>query len=347
MFSPQLTDVCLDGSTIIGTGYVTDVVSECSCAASNSAADLLKAGVPTSKTDTLSALAKGLDGVPGWVNSISNTSDTVRIHTLLIGYDACGAVNSSTVPVCLTTVANHTNAELKVEYKTDGSPASIAAKVVTLLSSGDAADISWLQNAAKVILGGDDSSHALPPHWPGAVNPLLWSMTSNTHDVSPSLLEYGMEHSLSYVLRAGIQRTYGTSGAMCAQDVIDPSSTTLNMTALGYSFALAWVIPQLILNFLALVAFMPWMISSYPILPAYEMSKSPIAFTMMATRSRIVSTKMKSLSGNIEDAYMWPRMDVILRLGESVDTVEDMDLGLIVLDKPKNVAFLTMGKEYQ
>lgn len=40
-------------------------------------------------------------------------------------------------------------------------------------------------------------------------------------------------------------------------------------------------------------------------------------------------------------------MDVILRLGESIDTVEDMDLGLIVLDKPKNVAFLTMGKEYQ
>lgn len=77
------------------------------------------------------------------------------------------------------------------------------------------------------------------------------------------------------------------------------------MTALGYSFALAWVIPQLILNFLALLAFMPWMISSYPILPAYEMCKSPIAFTMMATRSKIMTGKMKSLSGNIEDAYMY------------------------------------------
>ncbi|KAJ3330868.1 hypothetical protein HDU91_003480, partial [Kappamyces sp. JEL0680] len=199
----------------------------------------------------------------------------------------------------------------------------------------------------STLLGGRLSSHLLPPHWPGTINPLLWPISTNTQDVSPSLLNVGMEHTQAFLLRAAIQRTYGVTGTTCPQNVIDPASTALFITPLGYQFALAWVIPQLLINAIALIAFIPWLTSKTCIMPAYRLCKNSAIFTSMAAKSRVLSARMKNLSSNLEDAYMWPRMDVTLRLGESIDTVEDVDEGLIVFDQPKLVGPMVLGKNYE
>lgn len=52
------------------------------------------------------------------------------------------------------------------------------------------------------------------------------------------------------------------------------------------------------------------------------------------------------MSSNIDQALMWPRLDLVLRIGESVLTSEDPERGILVLEKPKMVTALSFEKTY-
>jgi hypothetical protein len=107
-----------------------------------------------------------------------------------------------------------------------------------------------------------------------------------------------------------------------------------------------WIISQLIINAIIFAAYVPWWLHKYPMMPAVEVSRDNIIFSLYAAKNGITYNRMKSMSSNMEAGLMWPRLDIILRVGESVQTKDDPERGVIVLDKPKLVTVLNYDKKY-
>ena len=123
IFPPQLTDTCNDGAGIIGSGFVSTVSSKCSCSQDASLASLLNSGIPSSIASDVFTKVNSLSGALGWVNGIIQSGTTMNVYTILNGLDVCGGVNgaSPSLSVCKTVVSNHSNAQVQVIYKTDGT----------------------------------------------------------------------------------------------------------------------------------------------------------------------------------------------------------------------------------
>lgn len=172
---PQLTDVCADGSTIQGPGFATDVSSQCVCSASSSYADLRVAtGLDDADVTLVQTYVKSLVKTYGWVNQVNQVDDQViNVTSILTGTNLCGGFNSTlpAVPVCKTQISNHRFIGTLVQYKTDGTPASIAAKQVTEYDydgvTTGSANITWLYTGLNNLFGASISYNILPPHWPG------------------------------------------------------------------------------------------------------------------------------------------------------------------------------------
>ena len=81
-------------------------------------------------------------------------------------------------------------------------------------------------------------------------------------------------------------------------------------------------------------------------MPAVEVARDNIIFSLYAAKNMVTNNRMKSMNSNMEAGLMWPRLDLVLRIGESVQTKEDPDRGAIVMDKPKLVTFLSYSKCY-
>ena len=177
---PQLIDVCQDGSTIKGKGFTTNISTSCYCANGIDVKSLQVAGIPLSLASSMSIKAIAQENFPGWVNAVTTDLDKniTTIYTLLNGHDTCAgfqnpnnANSTSSAPVCISTLTDHRNSQLRVTYKTDGTPASIAAKQVDILEFGELASMSWLHQSVLNLLEinslTNTSSHYLPSHWPG------------------------------------------------------------------------------------------------------------------------------------------------------------------------------------
>jgi hypothetical protein len=173
--SPQLTDVCQDGSTILGPGFVTNLTTECYCSTSATTAALSAVSFPSSLAATASGYVQTLGLSPGWVNAVTqNANGSIQISTILTGTNVCGGVNSTSpsTPVCLTTIFSQEPAVVQVTYKTDGTPASIAAEIAQAMSidAENPADLDYLYTAIKNFFDGQDVQYnILPPHWPGTL----------------------------------------------------------------------------------------------------------------------------------------------------------------------------------
>ena len=83
-FPSQLTDVCSDGSTIIGPGCMSKLSTTCVCSYDSSNTGLINAGVPAASIDDFQAQISILGPNTGWVNGISTTNGTImKITTVL------------------------------------------------------------------------------------------------------------------------------------------------------------------------------------------------------------------------------------------------------------------------
>ena len=165
-------------------------------------------------------------------------------------------------------------------------------------------------------------------------------------DASLGKLEPGMETAIALMMRAAIQRSYVVRGGFCTQNIEDPTTVTLTIGGYGFVLGLLWVIFQLCVNVLAFVAYIPWLMNPYPILPAIQAAQDPIIFSLLSSKNAVTSSKMRGMSSNIDGALMWPKMDIILRVGESVLTAEDPERGVVLLDKPKMVTDMSYDKTY-
>ena len=173
IFTPQLIDACKDGSTIKGNGFTTNISSSCFCSESSAPDDLVNAGVPAGFALAFADKVLGLEGYPGMVNQIlypASSNGTLRVITGLVGYaGTCGGANftSPSVAVCSTSIFNHQQAFLLVQYKTDGTSASIAAQSAFVLDTMELSDMLYLAESFTNFFEGNLSSHFLPAHWPG------------------------------------------------------------------------------------------------------------------------------------------------------------------------------------
>ena len=175
---------------------------------------------------------------------------------------------------------------------------------------------------------------------------MLWMASENMQDVTLGLLEPGMEAAMALMARAAMQRSYKVTGGFCKENVDDPTTLTLNIGGYGFILGLFWVVCQLTLNVLAFLAYIPWIQNPYPILPAVQAAHDPIIFSLLSSKNAMTSSKMKGMSSNIEGALMWPKLDMVLRIGESVLTYEDPERGVVLMDKPKMVTDMSFDKIY-
>lgn len=355
--SPQLTDACQDGSSIVGNGISAEVYTTCQCSVSSSKADLMNAGLDA-EFSTEAATYAGLQShAAGWVNTIKNGDDVVNMTTILTGSHVCGGHNSSSpaVAVCKTQIKNHQQVAVLVTYKTDGTPASIAAKTLEVLGDArseslgitrESLNMTWMYVALKNLYGGEVSHHLLPGHWPGSINPLLWMTSTNMQDVTMGLLEPGMEAAIALLMQASIQRSYTVTGGFCTQNIEDPLTVTMTIKDYAFLPGLIWIIFQLIVNMVAFAGYVPWLINHHPILPAIQICQDQIILSLLSAKNAVITTRMKGLTSNFDSNIAWPKMDIVLRIGESILTAEDPERGVILMDKPKMVTDMSYDKVY-
>ena len=175
---------------------------------------------------------------------------------------------------------------------------------------------------------------------------MLWMTSENMQSVSSGHLSSGLSSSVGLLIRAAIQRSYTVTGGTCQQTVSDTTTVTLKLADYGFYFGIIWVCIQLFINFLVFAAYIPWMMSHDPLLPGILICQEHVIFSLVASKSEVAKARIKSIPSNLEPALIWPRLDAILRIGESVISVEDPERGLIALDKPRLVGPLNYVKTY-
>lgn len=115
------------------------------------------------------------------------------------------------------------------------------------------------------------------------------------------------------------------------------------MKPYGYSISVFILGFQIIVTMISGLAFIPWMLSSNPILPAMRFMKEKIY--MIA----LIKTCKVNFGGdqlcNAPSFQIWQSLDLVLKIGESVQTIND-EAGHITLDKPKMVKALVNGRRY-
>jgi hypothetical protein len=349
IFPPQLVDTAYDGSSIVGPGFTTKVDTSCDCSNSLNAVHLVASGVDATYVSDMVHQVRRLGDLTGIVSSLeyNQTAETVTVVSLLVNVGVCGGRNATNpgIPVCTTVLSEHNNAVVLARYITDGTPASVAIAYVENRETLGKADIEWMYKALDNFLGGKINTFVLPETIPGLVNPMLWWATPNMIKVSPSLLEAGMETTMAMIMRPAIQRTYSTQGEMCTQNVIDDTKSVFFISGFGFTFGLIFCITEIVINLICIGMAVPWFLKKNPIGPAIRLASDKNYFMiMLASRLGAQTINGTSLTGTI--TTIWPKMDIFLRVGESIGTKDDVEFGMITIDRPKMVTDFVSSKSY-
>ncbi|KAJ3272046.1 hypothetical protein HDV01_005998 [Terramyces sp. JEL0728] len=346
VIAPQLIDAAADRTIIVGSGYVTNISTSCSCIDSASSANIASNGnIPVGIAQNMSTQVTGFENIPAMVNYVRSNSTAVTINTILTGTNVCTMTDPSKIgyPLCTTTAFDLRTASVSITFMTDGSPASIAPKNVEILSTGGSSVISWLFTAYTSILEGVQTSTVLPETVKGSINPLLWWSTTNMQSVNPALLSAGVESMFAILGRAGVQRTYTHTSSRCSQSIIDYNSIVLRMGETGYSLGLIFFGLQLAMVVLAFLGTIPWLLCKHPIYPGIRIVTDHVFFMVM------INSTLASLFGvnaTMDSPLIWTKFDFVVRVGEAIKTRDDPDLGQIILDRPKFVSHFSKGKSY-
>jgi hypothetical protein len=353
---PQLVDTCNDGTTIKGLGYSIDITTSCSCAHSMDPEDLQNNDLIGSEELANDLYSKYNDDTKAYVsmiNKVAMNGKTMEVHTALTRTYLCGGTNSSfpPVPVCKTTFSNHKRILVMAEYMTDGTPASIALKRVTILPDDPAqgtgsADIEkWFYPAMKNLLGGATSSKILSETIPGAACPILWWTTANMQAIGYAYVEAGLETTWSMLSRVAIQRSYSTKGNSCQKNVASSAVLVFNTTQDRAQIMYVFIGIQFFVQLISLLAYIPWLHSEYPIAAAIRLLDDPVYLTQMISNSQFAARLVPS-NATTDTREMWAVYDKRIRLGETKNTQEDPEYGMLSLDKPRLVSHCQWGKLY-
>jgi hypothetical protein len=346
VIGPQLLGAVGDGDTIVGNGFVADIVTECQCSPGPNIEDLRKVGVPVeflNATVTLASKHSESNEIVG-ISVITKGSDSMNVTLVLVNSPVCGGYKMLTYPVCKTKFDNHRYGTIEMQYMTDGTPASIAQEVVRAREVEQNADIeNWMYTAMLNLYGSQVSAMKLPGTVPGMMNPLLYWTSSDLVAINVALVEAGLETFFTIILRAAIQRSYTTKGATCVRNIVVEDQSMMSSLSYGIQSGLALLIIQQILCTLSAFAFIPWLINSSPATPAIRAVKENAYFTTLLADSNF-SENIRGLC-NAPTFAIWQALDATVKVGESVESMEE-DVGHIVMEKPKLVRPLVNGRKY-
>ncbi|KAI8918906.1 hypothetical protein BC831DRAFT_481833 [Entophlyctis helioformis] len=344
IMTPQIIGAVDDGDTIIGPGYLTTISTNCACTKNNQISGIEAAGIPTTVSAALHARFQTLGHELGWANAIDIQDDHITVRSLLSGAVLCGGRNGSFIPICTTTLSDHREATVMVRYMTDGTTASIAPETVTIRKVGKVANIrDWLGASVLAIFDGPISSFELPATVPGVLNPLMWWTSPNLMTINPALLEGGIETSLSILIRGGMQRTYTTHGETCARNIAVPGQSLVTMLQYGTHVSVFILSVQLFMCVVATVAFVPWLMSPYPLGPCIRAVRETVYFTTLVNSSSVCQGFDQLC--NAQPHAIWQSLDIVVRIGEPIGTRSE-PIGHISMDRPKLMGWLTNGKKY-
>ncbi|KAJ3317763.1 hypothetical protein HDV06_001246 [Boothiomyces sp. JEL0866] len=346
VIAPQLVDAASDTTIIQGSGFTTSITSSCHCLTSFDSETLINEGFTSNVANQISNAAPGNQTFkPGFINNIQMSTNNVTVSTILTGTTVCSSTNDHILlyPLCTTTLYDHKNALISINFKTDGTSASIAPVNVHVLETYNPANSTLLYLSLVNILEGETSYHYLPQTISGAQNPLLWWATTNMVSVDPAIIEPGIETMISIILRSGVFRTFNSEGSACQQSVLNTDYVIIHISDLGYGFGMTFVIIEYFVLLMCLLSFIPWLAASKPIGPGVRIASDRTYFTVMVNSTAVQSLGIVPL---METDIMWNKFDIIVRVGESKQTKDDEELGKIALDLPKLVSHFTWGKSY-
>jgi len=348
IIGPQLIGAVGDGDTIVGSGFVADLFSECICTAGSNVSDFIAAGAPSEHAAELVYLAEHMASEHtslSIANSITKGTNSIVLTAVVVNANVCGGKEVRMYPICKTVVTNHKEAIIQMRYMTDGSTASISQEHVEIREIGKDADIeTWLYAAFLNIFGNEEVIDLeLPGTVPGMLNPLFYWTSSELTSISPRLFDAGMETFYTILMRAGIQRSYGANGDKCVRNTVVAGQSVFLLEYYGVAAAYIALVFQLVASLCSVAAFVPWMLSDKPAGPAIRAVKESIYFTTLLADSNF-SDHIRGLC-NAPSYAIWQGLDVIVRVGEAVDSVDD-EVGHITMDKPKLVRPMTNGRKY-
>ncbi|KAI9318880.1 hypothetical protein DFJ73DRAFT_925640 [Zopfochytrium polystomum] len=347
MYAPTLIAPFHDGDTLRGPGFTADISTRCVCARNASTAALEKAGVDATQSAAVLELYRAKQHEAGITFGVVSRNDSVEISNLLLGFYLCGGGRAEVdfPMVCSTRVWNHNRAELEIMFRTDGSVSSIAPNVVSLREIVGPADVSnFLAFGFNALVSGPVSYFHLPPLVPGSINPMLWWATPNLNNIDRALLNTGMETMYSVLFKAAIQRTYQSNAMRCPlMNVVISHMSSVRMGREGLIVAMGLLGVQLVVALAAMAAFGLWFLSPHPIGPAVRAATDYIYLLTLLAPTQM-SMQLGEL-GNAETYSIWQELDVVVRIGESIHTLEN-PIGQLVIDKPSMVRPVKNGRKY-
>jgi hypothetical protein len=228
---------------------------------------------------------------------------------------------------------------------TDGSSASIALDKVAIRELGDKGNMTWVYQSLVNYFGGVTTATPMLQSFPGATASVLWWTTVNMQSVSAVFLEPGLETTYAMFNRAAMQRSFNTVAEECTQTVVIPTEITAHISDFGYMFGLIFLIGLIVVNFVCLLATLPWFLAEHPIWPAIRMARDPTYFDILVT-AHLPASITFTVSYSQNTMEVWTKMDNTVRVGEAIHTKDKQKLGKIVIDKPKMVTNFVTGKPY-
>jgi hypothetical protein len=354
VFPPQLVDSCNDGTTIIGSGFTMDISTSCMCAQSILPAHLEVAGMKAADSTEFQAEFNLNKGAPSIINKVTANEYGVNVSSIITRSYLCGGMNATDppVPVCHTVFRNHNTARIKVQYMTDGTPASIAVKRVDIIKDPnyppEPVDLEkWFFQAFLNMMGGKSlSTIKLTETIPGAVNPIVWWTTANMQAMGFAYLEAGLETMWAMISRISLQRSYTVKGNTCVKNIASDHVVQVSLpTQEKVNLFVAFIAIEFFIQLIALIAYVPWLRSANPCAPGVRFVEDDVYLSQMIVKSPHAS-RFLSANATMDTREMWQGFDKKIKIGESKKSQEDPEFGLLVLDKPQLVTNLTWGKLY-
>ncbi|KAI9351332.1 hypothetical protein BDR26DRAFT_929801 [Obelidium mucronatum] len=346
VFGPQLDGAVGSGDTILGQGFQMLVATNCQCTDVSSPIVIQEHIMNMQEQKTIMTALQNLS-VPFIMtfDSITATNTSFGSYSTIGNMQICGGISDYVVPICYTTVGGFQDASVAATFMTDGTTASIA------LVNSVAEHVDPRESAVTV----DSMIYAMNAIWPagqvfplvsnvaGMMNALLYWCSSDLIAVDPTLLDPGMETAYSILLRAGMQRTWDSAGSTCVREISREDQTVVNLTPWGSICIYIAGGLQSFLSLIALFAGSVWYFSEIPLGPAIRVIRQPTYFMSVLCESPFAVNLVGT--GNAQEHVIWQAIDVIVRIGESFETMEE-PVGRIKMERPKLVRSLANGRMY-
>ncbi|KAJ3241650.1 hypothetical protein HDU78_001721 [Chytriomyces hyalinus] len=348
IYPPTLISPLNNGDTIIGLGFSAEIFSTCKCASGINEAAFVAVGVNRNHVNKTISLLTGMKQKMGITFGLEYTEKSIQISNVFSGVSTCGGAGTETILplVCTTAIYNHNAIMVENTFMTDGTTASIAPDVVKAMEIVGPGNIEkWLAFGLNCLIEGPVSGFLLPPTVPGQVNPLLWWTTPNLIAIDRAAVEAGMETMYSVLFKGSIQRTYTSMATQCPRkNTLNSHVTTMEMLPEGVFVTQIMLAVQMAISLCSIAAFVVWFFSPNPIGPAVRATSESVYLMTLLTSSPHLGVGLNELC-NAETYAIWQRLDVICRIGESLDTLEE-EIGKIIVDKPSLVRPVQNGKKY-